>query len=403
MECRAHRQRRGHLSSSLQEERGARRAGARPLRGIASTHGRLHCPALQPGNSCPSRDCLCIPAQRSSVLFCKYLEPCWFAAGCHCCRPCGTAWRVRFGQLIVALFISVPPSPAFLPDFAGAHCWPESHSFQLAATDSCIPRNLFFACAHAFSQYCHETMHRSDIIIQSPTSLVRSNTCKAREYPSTSAIASTSSISLPARQETEFNGVSQFSQASNLAQSLAHAHSQQTPGYYLPKVNSQLPDSSHSEGHPHTHVRWQDAHPRPQQGQSDCASQNHTNSGDGNSSVFKAAAMDKRTPLKHERVVVTVESPPDGLCSAANSPTSLGPGGYAVQEGTPRLKLKLTAVHPALTQLIQRCGFNAQLQLTFKPGGKSIGRYFTSSSTQRAFAIFAALDLVVRGCGGVLT
>ena len=72
------------------------------------------------------------------------------------------------------------------------------------------------------------------------------------------------------------------------------------------------------------------------------------------SSVFKAAAMDKRTPLKHERVVVvTVESPPDGLCSAANSPTSLGPDGYAVQEGTPRLKLKLTAVHPALTQLIQ--------------------------------------------------
>jgi len=122
------------------------------------------------------------------------------------------------------------------------------------------------------------------------------------------------------------------------------------------------------------------------------------------SSVFKAAAMDKRTPLKHERVVVvTAESPPDGLCSAANSPTSLGPDGYAVQEGTPRLKLKLTAVHPALTQLIQRCGFNAQLQVSFNPGGKSIGRYFTSSSTQRAFAIFAALDLVVRGCGGVLT
>jgi hypothetical protein len=90
-----------------------------------------------------------------------------------------------------------------------------------------------------------------------------------------------------------------------------------------------------------------------------------------------AGSTSKQTPLKHERVSICAESPPDAaLAYNSSSPGAGGTGSsaFSAGDGTPRLKLKLVASHPALAQLIERCGFNALLQLTFKPGGKSMGR-----------------------------
>jgi hypothetical protein len=237
-----------------------------------------------------------------------------------------------------------------------------------------------------------------------------------RESPSLS-VTSTSSTSLPTHRETNICGLSPLTPAPGLAQSLVHTHSQRTPGCYLPNANSHARNSSHAKGQPCTNVHWENEHEEPGQGQTNnSASQNRGNSSDASASVFAAAAKMKRTPLKHERIVVAAESPPDAQLYVANSPASNGPdgtnaGGYAVQGCSHRLKLKLTAVHPVLTLLMQRCGFNAQLQLTFKPRGKSMGRFlkahsvFLSSLSSRLLRI--ALEVVVDDCGvssvGVLT
>ena len=95
----------------------------------------------------------------------------------------------------------------------------------------------------------------------------------------------------------------------------------------------------------------------------------------------KDAGICKRTPLRHERVNVKDDAPLAVNGCNVSSPGSITQhgtvsGGLSGTAGTPRLKLKLLAVHPALASLIERCGFNAQLQLTFKPGGKSMGRCF---------------------------
>ena len=92
--------------------------------------------------------------------------------------------------------------------------------------------------------------------------------------------------------------------------------------------------------------------------------------------AMPAVSKQKQTPLKHERISVTAESPPDAQAYNSSSPGAAGNSSsvFSAGDGTPRLKLKLSASHPALAQLIERCGFNAQLQLTFKPGGKSMGR-----------------------------
>ena len=102
------------------------------------------------------------------------------------------------------------------------------------------------------------------------------------------------------------------------------------------------------------------------------------------SDAAAVSTASKQTPLKHERVSLTAESPPDALSYNSSSPGNPAKSSsvFSAGDGTARLKLKLSASHPALGQLIERCGFNAQLQLTFKPGGKSMGRY--CSTCQRA-------------------
>ena len=92
--------------------------------------------------------------------------------------------------------------------------------------------------------------------------------------------------------------------------------------------------------------------------------------------AMSTLSKQKQTPLKHERISVAAESPPDAHAYNSSSPGAAGNSSsvFSAGDGTPRLKLKLLASHPALAQLIERCGFNAQLQLTFKPGGKSMGR-----------------------------
>lgn len=255
----------------------------------------------------------------------------------------------------------------------------------------------FLPPPRAFAQFCSEIMAPSDLM--SPASL--------RESLSLS-VTSTSSTSLPKHREINICGLSPLTPAPVLAQSLVHTHSQRTPACSLPNASSQAPNSSHAKGQPCTNVHWENEQEEPGQGRTNnSASQNRDNASDASASVFAAAAKMKRTPLKHERIVVAAESPPDAQWYAANSPASNGPdgtnaGGYAVQEGTPRLKLKLTAVHPVLTLLMQRCGFNAQLQLTFKPRGKSMGRFlkalsvFLSSLSSRLLRI--ALQMVVDDC-----
>jgi len=106
------------------------------------------------------------------------------------------------------------------------------------------------------------------------------------------------------------------------------------------------------------------------------------------------AFRDHETPIKHERVDVTAESPSgannysiSSPCGSCHQGTSIVTGAV---DGTPRLKLKLQASHPALAQLIERCGFNAQLQLTFKPGGKSMGRYCVAACVCCTLPAFSA-------------
>ena len=93
----------------------------------------------------------------------------------------------------------------------------------------------------------------------------------------------------------------------------------------------------------------------------------------------RVAAKSQQTPLRHERVDVKADAnmTADSQLSPGSGTHGISAAGAGQLGGTPRLKLKLLASHPVLAQLIERCGFNAQLQLTFKPGGKSMGSIAT--------------------------